>query len=431
MSGRRLALLVASDQFADTGLRGLLAPLKDVELLRAALADEQAGQFRVVVSINEPAHIIRRQIGKFFRDAGPDDVALLYLTTHGVKDEYGHLYFAACDTEIDNLQPTTVESEFIHKASGACRARAQLLVFDACYSGAFGKGVPSKDAGQVIKEDLVGEIERDFAQDVARGVVILTAATSFQYAFEDGATAQPPRSVFTKHLVDGIATGAADLNGDGWISEDELYKYVFTRTRAERPAQTPQRWVVGAVGEMRIARARRKPVPGARPGGPLPAELVEALESPLSSVRQAVVGELAALANGDSQRTAQAARKALERLAEDDSGKVRVAARGALARVGRRRTPLAAALTCLVLAIGAVGLWLLIRVSSERASFDNGAMAAVAQPAPAAAPAADAEAPAAAPAAEPAAEPAPPSAAPAEAEPAPADAAPAAEAPRN
>jgi len=297
MSGRRLALLVASDQFADTGLRGLLAPLKDVELLRAALADEQAGQFRVVVSINEPAHIIRRQIGKFFRDAGPDDVALLYLTTHGVKDEYGHLYFAACDTEIDNLQPTTVESEFIHKASGACRARAQLLVFDACYSGAFGKGVPSKDAGQVIKEDLVGEIERDFAQDVARGVVILTAATSFQYAFEDGATAQPPRSVFTKHLVDGIATGAADLNGDGWISEDELYKYVFTRTRAERPAQTPQRWVVGAVGEMRIARARRKPVPGARPGGPLPAELVEALESPLSSVRQAVVGELAALAN--------------------------------------------------------------------------------------------------------------------------------------
>lgn len=64
----------------------------------------------------------------------------------------------------------------------------------------------------------------------ASGSVLLTSSNEMEYAFEDekiigAATA----SVFTRILVEGLRTGAADANGDGYVDVDELYDYVRDR----------------------------------------------------------------------------------------------------------------------------------------------------------------------------------------------------------
>jgi uncharacterized caspase-like protein len=38
-------------------------------------------------------------------------------------------------------------------------------------------------------------------------------------------------SVYTRYLVEGIRTGAADLDSDGWISVDELHEYASNRVQ--------------------------------------------------------------------------------------------------------------------------------------------------------------------------------------------------------
>ena len=48
-------------------------------------------------------------------------------------------------------------------------------------------------------------------------------------------------SVFTRHLVNGLRTGEADLNGDGNITVDELYTFARDHVIEEMPNQRPKR----------------------------------------------------------------------------------------------------------------------------------------------------------------------------------------------
>lgn len=71
----------------------------------------------------------------------------------------------------------------------------------------------------------------------AEGRVVLTSSTSIQYSFE-----QPDGdlSIYTRYLIEGIRTGAADLDNDGAITVDELHKFASRKVQEESPAMNPQ-----------------------------------------------------------------------------------------------------------------------------------------------------------------------------------------------
>ena len=75
-----------------------------------------------------------------------------------------------------------------------------------------------------------------------KGRAVLTASDATQYAFEgDDLRGSGTSSVFTRHLVEAIRSGAADLDEDGDIALDELYSYVHDRVVAEMPQQRPKK----------------------------------------------------------------------------------------------------------------------------------------------------------------------------------------------
>jgi hypothetical protein len=88
------------------------------------------------------------------------------------------------------------------------------------------------------------------------GRVVLTASNSVEYAWEgDQLLGEGRQSVFTRHLVEGLESGAADLNQDGYITLDELYVYVYNRVIASGESrQTPQKWAQQVEGQIIIAR---------------------------------------------------------------------------------------------------------------------------------------------------------------------------------
>ncbi len=104
-----------------------------------------------------------------------------------------------------------------------------------------------------------------------RGRAVITASSSTEYAFEgDRLVAEhgPRSSVFTAALVEGLTTGEADLDEDGWISLSELYEYIFDRVRERNPHQTPSR-DIEMQGELYLARSKRRRI---RPL-PIPSDL--------------------------------------------------------------------------------------------------------------------------------------------------------------
>src|SRR5689334_3906600 len=104
--GRRLALLVATDEYEDSGLRRLTTPAQDAEGLAAVLADPEIAGFEVRTLVNQPAQVVGRAIAQFYADSKRDDLTLLYFSGHGLKDDGGRLYLAMTDTERTNLRFT-------------------------------------------------------------------------------------------------------------------------------------------------------------------------------------------------------------------------------------------------------------------------------------------------------------------------------------
>ncbi|HZD69623.1 MAG TPA: caspase family protein, partial [Actinomycetes bacterium] len=319
VDGTRSALVIASDDYSDPGLRRLRAPASDAQALEAVLRDPQIGGFNVRTLLDEPAHEVSLAVEEFFADRRPDDLLLLHFSCHGVKDEDGELYFAATNTKLRRLAATAVAAEFVNRRMNRSRSRRVVLLLDCCYAGAFERGMTARAGTEVGIEARFG----------GRGRAVITASSAMEYAFEGDELADARElapSVFTSALVEGLRTGEADRDQDGLVALDELYDYVYDKVREATPNQTPGKWMFGVQGDLYIAR-RARPVTTA---APLPPELQEALDSPFAGVRGGAVHELARLLRTRHAGLALAARLALERLTEDDSRTVSGAATQAL-----------------------------------------------------------------------------------------------------
>ena len=317
LPGPRLALVVATGSYtADPGLRRLRAPARDADDLAQVLADPGIGGFAVTTVIDQSAQQVRLAIEDFLVGRGAGDLLLVYLSCHGLLDARRRLYFAATDTRKDRLGATGVESAWVLDQLEHCRARRQVLILDSCFSGAFAHGAKG-EADLGLRDRFLGQ---------GRGRVVLTASTATEYSFEGDPTdaATSVGSVFTAALVQGLRTGAADVDHDGHVSVDDAYAYIFDQVQAVGAAQTPQRWLYGAEG--RILLARNPAGPTVIPA-PLPESLRAGLESPHPGIRIGAVNELGEwLASGDPTRAASALRH-LQEVADTDIPRVAATAR--------------------------------------------------------------------------------------------------------
>ena len=273
MNARRKALIVANDQYEQEQLRDLLAPAADAEALDRVLSDAQIGDFTVQVIRNQPSHDIAARIEDLFADSRPDDLLLLHYSGHGIKSESGELFLAASNTRPTRLRATAVSADFVLQCMRDSRSRSIVLLLDCCYAGAFPQGARPRAAGDI---NVLDSFSRE--KSGGRGRAVITASSAMEYAFEDGLLAddQPGQpSVFTSALVEGLSTGEADQDGDGWVSLAELYNYVFDKVRDLNPHQTPGcRYDVE--GELYLARSRRARARMAR----IPADLRAAAGQP-------------------------------------------------------------------------------------------------------------------------------------------------------
>ena len=256
MSGQRKALIVANDEYENEGLRRLRAPAADAEALGRVLGDPQIGDFAVQVVRNEPSYVIQEQIEEVFTGRRPDDVVLLHFSGYGLKSESGELFFAASNTRPNRLGATAVSAEFVQRCMRESRSRAIVLLLDCSYGGAFSQGVTVRVAGDV---NVLDSFPHGWT-GVGRGRAVITASNAMEFAFEGNQLAGNQHrwpSVFTSALIEGLATGEADRDEDGWVSLTELYDYVFDKVREENPHQTLSRQVELA-GELYVARSGRR-----------------------------------------------------------------------------------------------------------------------------------------------------------------------------
>jgi uncharacterized caspase-like protein len=315
MAEKRSALIVATSEYEDARLSPLGGPGEDAEALERVLGNAEIGGFDVQLSLNDQHDVLRTTLEGFFADRGRDDLLLVHFSGHGLKDDDGQLYLAAADTRIDRLMSTGIEAGWVNRLMSRCRSEKIALFLDCCFGGAFTTGLARRAGVDTAgaKETFTGT-----------GRFVITASDAMQYSFESGQLvddASPQPSPFTGALVEGLKSGEADRNEDGFVSINELFDYLEDRVRQLSPAQTPTKSAFNQVGDWVIAQSTRAPTIRI-----LPASLQAQLKSEDALDRFAALIDLRDLIGGSDPRVADAAMKALEKLTGDDSRRVAAAA---------------------------------------------------------------------------------------------------------
>jgi hypothetical protein len=224
----KYALLIGVGSYGK-GLQSLPAADKDAAALSEVLLHPKMGGFdKAELLINPTQSEMSREIELWFQGRKPEDLVLLFFSGHGIKDERRDLYFAATNTEKQRdrlMRSTAISARFIHDCIRSCKAKYQVLILDCCFSGAFGDLV-TRDDGEVNLKDQLG----------AEGRAVLTSTSSVDYSFEEKGA---DLSIYTRYLVEGIASGAADEDEDGVITVDELHRYAGRKVRDTSPTMSP------------------------------------------------------------------------------------------------------------------------------------------------------------------------------------------------
>lgn len=247
---RRSALLITTAAYADTQLLWLRPPVSGAHDLAAALADPQAGGFTVDMLTDGTETEARLAIQRFLVGRSADETVVLYLACHAIRDR-ARLYFAATDTWLRYPSRSALAAAAVVGELDQCGAGNRVLILDCCISGGF-----AEEKGEL---DLAEELGLS-----GRGIALLSGSRAREYSYEGRPIGgELPRSVFTEGLAVGLATGAADVDGNGIVTVAEAYNYSYRHVRQNAPRQAPQYYLEDGQGDIVLARAQPRTGPQA------------------------------------------------------------------------------------------------------------------------------------------------------------------------
>lgn len=302
----RFALIIANYEFYDPEIGSLAAPKNDAENLYDVLSNPNIGAFEATKLINENSITVKKAIYSFFTERKKDDTLLLYYTGHGIKGDDANLYFVTSDTERKFLPVTSVSASYVKERMGDSFSKRQILILDCCYGGSFMRDWEWKADKSICARDLFG----------GEGRVVLTAADSMQYSFEgERREGEAVQSIYTCKLVEGLKSGDADSDRDGFVSQNDLQSYLSEKVREITPNMSPQIDSLGVKGDIIIALNPN----------PKPAELsmeIQDLLKKSTKYREFAVSMLEELLHSEDRCEKLAAYLELQKLTKDDSKRV-------------------------------------------------------------------------------------------------------------
>jgi len=193
----------------------------------------------VTLMINEEAssNRLRSTLGTHLRNkASKEDMVIIYFAGHGATErdvtspdgDGLEKYILPHDADLKDLYGSALPMIEISRIFNRIRSERLIFIADACYSGASG--------GRTISSTgMRANISDGFLDRIAsgKGRVILTASGPNETSTEND---ELKHGVFTYFLLEGLR-GKADIDTDGIITVDEVYRYVSK----EVPKATEQR----------------------------------------------------------------------------------------------------------------------------------------------------------------------------------------------
>lgn len=209
------AVIIGIGNFQDTTIPKLSYPAKDARDFRNFLVQKagfQADHVRLLLDEAATRERILTEIGEIMpRLVGPDDLIVLYFSSHGSpaeRDIARKNYLIAYDSKKANLYPTSIGmQDLLSEMNARVGADRVLIVLDACHSGAADPGAKAIDFASKLDAEQI---------QVGKGNIILSSSQSSERSWESKTYAN---GIFTRTLIDSL-TKAGNNKGIIGIFED-------------------------------------------------------------------------------------------------------------------------------------------------------------------------------------------------------------------
>ena len=239
--GNRYGLVIGIEQYQDSRLN-LRCAEADAKAIYKVMTDPDCGMFpkeNVQLLLNSDATRdgIWRALSSLRKSAGESDTVWVYYAGHAAPEE-AHVYWVTHDSDVDDLYGTGLGNDRISKVLEDLRSKQLLVLLDCCHAAA--TSAQKNPTRSVLTADKV------FSQFTGHGRITMSASDGQEKSIELG---DKGHGAFTYYLQKGLR-GAADADGDGVVTADELWSYLRSKVSdASRKAGNTQTPVL--FGEMR------------------------------------------------------------------------------------------------------------------------------------------------------------------------------------
>ncbi|MCU8590809.1 MULTISPECIES: caspase, EACC1-associated type [Streptomyces] len=230
---KRRALLIGNETYDDGRFSALASVRADLWGLAQVLKHRNIGNFISVQTESDlTADDMRVVIGEFLQERDEDELALVYVSGHGVRAvrDGGEFHFVAKDTDYDRVAATSVSAGFLNDALEECVAPQKIVMIDCCRSGGFAMGLRTSDRRAANSVSKSGEQP----PLTSRGVYVLSSSRAGEDSYADtGGGDDVKPSAFTGEVVEALRTGKVSKDGGSAVTVSDLFHYVNRRMRAQ------------------------------------------------------------------------------------------------------------------------------------------------------------------------------------------------------
>lgn len=235
------ALIVGINEYQN--VRNLKYAVNDAQAFYNLLVKQnQIPKENVIILTNQQANLrnLRRAMGtQLKKKAGKEDMVIIFFAGHGAteKDVTSpdgdglEKYLLPVDAELEDIYTSALPMREISHIFRRIKSERIIFIADSCYSGASG--------GRTINvSGIRSSLSDTFLDRIAsgKGTVILTASGANEVSTESD---EFKHGIFTYFLLEGLK-GKADIDHDGLITVDEIYRYVSDKVaRASGQEQHP------------------------------------------------------------------------------------------------------------------------------------------------------------------------------------------------
>jgi uncharacterized caspase-like protein len=200
-------------------------PANDVAELNTLLQTDDFKFDQIITLIDQPKHIIEEKLDIILSKSSFSDFMMIYFSGHGKLNARGDLFLSCRNTKESSLNSTGFKYRHLMEMLEAHSAESVAILLDCCYAGRALSGFRGS-----VSEHINAQV------DSGRGIFILGASGATQTAEE---REQDGHGIFTRQIIEGLRTGAADVDGDGQISLNDLAIYVRVEFKRKNVPQLP------------------------------------------------------------------------------------------------------------------------------------------------------------------------------------------------